>query len=153
MTPMRTILITLAALAFPLGLGAAVYAAAGPSLASPPAELVSVATDPVAAPATTVDEPEDVSGPCDEAEHRNDPRCAPGATSAEDADDDRGRNRGRSGGADDDHDDDDSRRSGRSGSDDSGRGSDDSGRDSDDSGRGGGNSGRGSDDSGRGGDD
>lgn len=33
---------------------------------------------------------EDVSGPCDEAEHRNDPRCT-GAARAERRDDDRGK--------------------------------------------------------------
>ena len=50
---------------------------------------------------------EDVSGPCDEAEHRNDPRCTGGAVTATDdeadrADDDHS-GRGRGG---DDHDDD-----------------------------------------------
>ena len=39
--------------------------------------------------ATTVRTAEDVSGPCDEAEHRNDPRCN-GAARAERRDDDRG---------------------------------------------------------------
>jgi hypothetical protein len=50
----------------------------------------------------------DISGPCDEAEHRNDPRCTGAATVRDDRDDDgehRGRNRGR-GSDDDDHDDD-----------------------------------------------
>ena len=50
----------------------------------------------------------DISGPCDEAEHRNDPRCTGAATVRDDRDGDdgdhRGRNRGR--GSDDDGDDD-----------------------------------------------
>jgi hypothetical protein len=45
---------------------------------------------------TTVRTVEDVSGPCDEAEHRNDPRCTGGAARAERRDDDRG-NSGKSG--------------------------------------------------------
>ena len=68
----------------------------------------------------------DVSGPCDEAEHANDPRCTGGPQAA--ADDDR---RGR--GGDDDRDD----RSGR------GRGGSDNDDDSDDDDRSGSNSGRG----------
>ena len=56
-------------------------------------------------------EVEDVSGPCDEAEHANDPRCAGGATTGDDddGDDDRsGANKGSDdddGGDDDDNDD------------------------------------------------
>jgi len=80
----------------------------------------------------------DISGPCDEAEHADDPRCA--GTGAgpvtddrgDDADDHRGRaddNRGHRGG-DDDHGDDEDRSGSNSGSDDSG--SDDSGHGSDD---------------------
>ena len=39
-------------------------------------------------------EVEDVSGPCDEAEHANDPRCTGGATAGDDhADDDNGEDR------------------------------------------------------------
>ena len=76
----------------------------------------------------------DVSGPCDEAEHANDPRCTGGAVGGGDVDrnDDRGRNRGPGGGDDRGGDDD---RSGRRGGDDhddrsgSNRGSDDSGND------------------------
>jgi hypothetical protein len=47
--------------------------------------------------------PVDISGPCDEAEHANDPRCAPGGE--DHGDDDRaGRGRGSSGhGGHDDH--------------------------------------------------
>jgi hypothetical protein len=63
------------------------------------------------APATTTTTPtgttgEDISGPCDEAEHANDPRCTGGATTDDDdGDDDRsGPNRGSD---DDDHDNDD----------------------------------------------
>jgi hypothetical protein len=142
MRPTRILLITLAALMFPVGLGAAVYATAGRSLASPPEALVSVSSNPVARPVTTTDDPSDVSGPCDEAEHRNDPRCAAGAAS----DDNSGQSHGRNRGGDDDRsghsgnsgkgsDDSGSGSSGHSGSDDSGSGSDDSG--SDDSGSGG----------------
>ena len=56
----------------------------------------------------TVETGEDVSGPCDEAEHANDPRCTGAAPAgeredrADDVNDDRGHsNRGR--GGDDDH--------------------------------------------------
>ena len=62
---------------------------------------------------TTTGEDEDISGPCDEAEHANDPRCTGAATVDDDRDDDRGhdddRDDDRSGpghGDDDDHDDD-----------------------------------------------
>ena len=55
---------------------------------------------------------EDISGPCDEAEHANDPRCT--GTQADD-DDRHGRNRG-PGGDDDDSGDDHGGNSGRSGS-------------------------------------
>ena len=48
--------------------------------------------------ATTTDEVEDVSGPCDEAEHANDPRCT-GIAGTPRADDDNGDH----GGDDDDH--------------------------------------------------
>ena len=139
MKPTRILLITLAALMFPVGLGAAVYATAGRSLASPPEALVSVSSNPVAQPVTTTDDPTDISGPCDELEHRNDPRCAPGAVT----EDNSGPSRGRDRGEDDD-------RSGHSGN--SGPGSPNSGRDdrgSDDSGSGS----SGSDDSGSGSDD
>jgi hypothetical protein len=54
---------------------------------------------------TTTNEAEDVRGPCDEAEHANDPQCTATATTERDDDDDqRGRNRG--------HDDNDEDRSG-----------------------------------------
>ena len=54
-------------------------------------------------PAT--DAREDVSGPCDEAEHANDPRCAQVRTEDRD-DDDRGRDHPEDDGAVDDDDDD-----------------------------------------------
>ena len=63
------------------------------------------------APATTTDDGEDISGPCDEAEHANDPRCT--GARGDDRDDDRGRDDDRRGDDDDsghgsdDHDDDD----------------------------------------------
>ncbi len=56
---------------------------------------------------------EDVSGPCDEAEHANDPRCTGAATTTTRGDDDdhaddrQGSNRGPGGGGDDDDHDDD----------------------------------------------
>ena len=72
------------------------------------------ASVPAPAPATTTDDGEDISGPCDEAEHANDPRCTGGA-----ADDDRGGDgddSGRGSGRDDDNDDDDDSHEDRSGS-------------------------------------
>lgn len=74
--------------------------------------------------ATTTDEADDVSGPCDEAEHRNDQRCAgstapppapastaTGGTTTDDVDSGRGH-------GDDDRDEDDSSGRGRGGDDD-----------------------------------
>jgi hypothetical protein len=105
------VLITAAALAVPALLAFGVHLAAGTSLTAPPAAVARVSTEPIAAPAV----PTDVSGPCDEAEHRNDPRCAPGATTTRVPDDEdrsgsnsgsddsgkgRNRGRGRSGGDD-----------------------------------------------------
>jgi hypothetical protein len=80
----------------------------------------------------------DISGPCDEAEHADDPRCTDAGAGpvtddrGDDVDDHRGRgddNRGHRGG-DDDHGGDEDRSGSNSGSDDSG--SDDSGHGSDD---------------------
>jgi hypothetical protein len=78
--------------------------------------------------------PDDVSGPCDEAEHADDPRCT-GSTTDRGSDDD-GDDRSGHGGDDDDDDrsghggdDDDDDRSGHGGDDD---GDDDSGHGSDD---------------------
>ncbi|HEY7795555.1 MAG TPA: hypothetical protein VIA10_16245, partial [Gaiellaceae bacterium] len=72
---------------------------------------------------TTTDEAEDVSGPCDEAEHANDPRCtgAAGAQADDDGDhaedgEDHGRDHGRGGDDDsggDDHEDRSGSNSGR----------------------------------------
>src|SRR5829696_2420748 len=96
-----------------LGVFAITAAAIGVGLlmqpSSEPAAAVSFSTttnDDTATPATTTtgrEAGEDVSGPCDEAEHASDPRCTGAAAAAAD--------RGRDGGAADD----------RSGSD-SGRG-------------------------------
>jgi hypothetical protein len=80
----------------------------------------------------TTETGEDISGPCDEAEHANDPRCVGGGTATDD-DDDRGRNRGSS----HDDEDDDHRGRGHGGDDDGG---DDHGGGDDD--RSGSNSGR-----------
>jgi hypothetical protein len=65
---------------------------------------------------TTVEDPGDISGPCDEAEHANDPRCTGGAPVG---------SSGPGPGRDDDRGGDD--RSGPSGPDNSGPGSDSSG--------------------------
>ncbi len=116
--------------------------------------------------ATTTDEAGDISGPCDEAEHRNDPRCAgvnvpapapaaTGGTTTDEAGDISGpcdeaehRNDPRCTGAGDD---DDNSGPGRGGDDDRddddssghGRGGDDDRDDEDDDDRSGSNSGRG----------
>jgi hypothetical protein len=158
--------------------GAAVIATGGYAAASgldtDPARTVSLpgatngvtgtTTDDTTTGATTTDDDDagDVSGPCDEAEHRNDPRCAgttvpapaPAVTGGTTTDDDAGdvsgpcdeaehrndpRCIGAAGAGDDDGDDDD--RSGRGGGDDS---DDDHGNDDDDDDdRSGSNSGRG----------
>ena len=60
-------------------IGAAVLATAGYAATSAfddsePARTVSLPGATTGG--TTTDEPGDISGPCDEAEHRNDPRCA-----------------------------------------------------------------------------
>ena len=81
---------------------------------------------------TTGDDAGDISGPCDEAEHANDPRCTGAGVIGDSSGP--GERSGRS------HDD--------SGSDNSGPGSDNSGPGSDDSGSGSDGSGSGSDDSG-----
>lgn len=67
-------------LAFPAGLGLAVYAASGSTLA-PPAATARVPTGTIARPSTPPPGV-DVSGNCDEAEHRFDPECTgvPGST-------------------------------------------------------------------------
>ena len=113
---MTKLLIGILSLAL-LGSGVLVGVAGG--LDSDPARSVSLpgsATDDTTTERTTTgattNEAGDISGPCDEVEHRNDPRCA---SAGDDRDDDREDNSGPGSGGDD-HDDDD-----RSGSN-SGRG-------------------------------
>ena len=76
-------------LGFPAGLGLAVYLASGSSLA-PPAATARVPTGTIARPstppATTTSTVDDVSGNCDEAEHRFDPDCIGGTTTFETTD-------------------------------------------------------------------
>jgi hypothetical protein len=64
--------------------------AAATSVDTDPARTVSLpgATTSATTAAATTDEAEDISGPCDEAEHRNDPRCTGGATADDRADED-----------------------------------------------------------------
>jgi hypothetical protein len=114
MRSMRALVLGAAAVAVPASLALGVYLAAGSSLTAPPAAVVRVSTTPIAQPVSTLEN--DVSGPCDEPEHRNDPRCIRGTTTSP-VDDDRsgsnsgsdssgsgdsgkGRGRGRSGGDD-----------------------------------------------------
>jgi hypothetical protein len=132
MRNLRTVTMVLAALAVPALLALGVHLAAGSSLTAPPAAVARVSTEPLAQPSrpvtssttttTTTSTTEDISGPCDEAEHRNDPRCAPGATTTTTRDDGGNSNRGH-------------------GSDNSGSGSDNSGSGSSGRGRGRGRSG------------
>jgi hypothetical protein len=115
MRVLRVTLIVVAALAVPALLAFGVHLAAGSSLTAPPPLVARVSTTPIAMPAPA--RQADVSGPCDEAEHRNDPRCAaskaPSRTTTVDdnsgrhsgTDDSRsgsgsGKGRGRSGGDD-----------------------------------------------------
>ncbi len=115
MRTLRVTLIAAAALAVPALLAIGVHLAAGSSLTAPPPVVARVSTTPIAAPAPA--QKADVSGPCDEAEHRNDPRCAgsdgtttttptttaddkSGRRSGSDDSGSRGRGRGRSGGDD-----------------------------------------------------
>ena len=143
---MRFLLLAVAAIALFAGGAAATLAISGNSLAVAGGSTTS--TLPSVAPARTT---EDVSGPCDEAEHANDARCAgtttttnkPAAKATRREDRAGHRHRGRHG-----HDDGASRSgpgSGQSVDDNGGRGSDDN------SGHGGGgNSGRGGSDEGGG---
>ena len=69
-------------LAFPLGLGLAVYMASGSTLSPTPASsrvptgsIAEPSLPPLATNGTTTTE--DLSGNCDEAEHRLDPECLP----------------------------------------------------------------------------
>ncbi len=128
MSRLGLVFAVLLGLGFPAGLALGTYLASAGSLAEPVGEVAlprgAIAEPSPRAPATTGREERsgttgsvDISGPCDEAEHANDPRCTGGG------DDDRS-GRGRSG-SDDDGDDD---RSGR------GRGGDDDDDDDDSSG-------------------
>jgi hypothetical protein len=74
-------------------LGAGGLAAAAGLGGFEPAPVVSLPAASVTGTTSTNDdvaEPEDVRGPCDEAEHRNDPRCTgtPATTTREDNDND-----------------------------------------------------------------
>ncbi len=141
------IAIAVVGLLFPLGLAFAVYVASAGSLAEPTG-VAAVPAQPIAQPTATVPLPrgttervttaattverDDVSGKCDEPEHRSDPDCT--ALDDDGSGQGRGRGRGRGRGGDDS----DSSGSG-SGSDGSGSdnsGSDDSGGGSDSSGHG-----------------
>ena len=109
---MRNLLIGLLGAAV---LGTGGYAAASGLDDADPARTVSLPGATTAAGTTTTtgttttDEAEDVSGPCDEAEHADDPRCAGGVATGGDDD------------GDDDHDDENDDDEDRSGSN-SGRG-------------------------------
>jgi hypothetical protein len=95
-------------LAVPVALALAVYVASAGTLAEP-VEGTSLPSERIARPSVTTTAAEraarrpaagrerDVSGPCDEAEHANDPRCT-GAATAED--DDRSGGSGSSGSSD-----------------------------------------------------
>jgi hypothetical protein len=121
MPRLARILAAVAGLALPVGLALAVYAASAGSL-SEPIEGTRLPSETIARPsaaATTTDraprtQRQDESGPCDEAEHADDPRCTgaatdddgsgdssnsgPGSSADSDGDgDSRGRGRGRSG--------------------------------------------------------
>jgi hypothetical protein len=95
MRALRITLIVAVALAVPALLALGVHLAAGSSLTAPPPLVARVSTTPIAAPAPA--QRTDVSGPCDEAEHRNDPRCAgsKAPTRTTTVDDKSGRNSGR----------------------------------------------------------
>ena len=77
MRKLSTALLVLAAIAVPVLLAVGVHFAAGSSLTAPPQVVARVSTQPIATPSV----PLDVSGPCDEAERRNDPRCGVTTTS------------------------------------------------------------------------
>jgi hypothetical protein len=107
---MRNLLIGLLGAAV---LGTGGYAAASGLDDADPARTVSLpgattATDTTTASTgtTTTDGIDDVSGPCDEAEHVDDPRCTGGVATGED-DDDHGERGGDDENEDDDHDDND----------------------------------------------
>jgi len=94
MRALRITVIVVAALAVPALLALGVHLAAGSSLTAPPPVVARVSTAPIAAPAPAQ---RDVSGRCDEADHRNDPRCAgttTGTTTTTTSDDKSGRHSG-----------------------------------------------------------
>jgi len=142
--------LALAALVLPALLASATYIMSANSLDSPAGAVVRVPR-PIASPNPERDRAEDkprddISGPCDEAEHADDPRCT-GAGDEDSGSDDNSGSGSDDSDADDNSgsgsDDSDSDNSG-SGSDSSGSGSDGSGSDSDNSGPGSDNSGSGS---------
>jgi hypothetical protein len=129
MSRLARLLAVIAGLAFPVALALAVYVASAGSLAEPvegtqlPSETIArpIPAKKAAKPAPTTPratQTEDVSGPCDEAEHANDPRCTGAATD----DDDDGSGSGSSGSSGD------SSGSGSGSSDSSGGDDDSSGR-------------------------
>ncbi len=81
-----------------MALATAVGAASGFGADDPSPTPPQVQRRTAFAPATGID----LSGPCDEAEHADDPRCTGGAGEQDGRDDNRGH------GSDDDHEDDDS---------------------------------------------
>ena len=115
---MRTTLLALLGVGV-LSLGG--YAAASTLDDTTPARTVSLpaattgetTTGETTTGATTTNEADDVSGPCDEAEHADDPRCGGGvATGDDDGDDDHGDDDHGERGDDDDGNDDDEDRAG-----------------------------------------
>jgi hypothetical protein len=96
-------LITLTLAVLMVGLFAAVVFAAVEAGDDPSSTLGTTETSPTTettdttetetTPTTTTEAPGDISGPCDEAEHANDPRCTVGVVPRED-DDHSGRGRG-----------------------------------------------------------
>ena len=131
-TFMKIMLVPALVIAFSVGV--AIAASGGGDAASPLAQVApstgtvdSTTTDTTST--TTTEADEDVSGPCDEAEHANDPRC----TGVGDDRDDRDDNSGPGRGGDDDREDDDNSGPGNAHDDD-----DDDDNDDDRSGHGGG---------------
>ncbi len=128
MSRLARLIAVVAGLAFPVALALAVYVASAGSLAEPvegtqlPSETIArpIPANKAVKPAPTTPratQTGDASGPCDEAEHANDPRCTGAAT--DDDDDGSGSGSGSS---------DDSSGSGSGSSDSSGGDDDSSGR-------------------------
>jgi uncharacterized membrane protein YgcG len=148
MKALRIAALALAALVLPALLASATYIMSANSLDSPAGAVVRLPR-PIASPNPERDRLEDkrrddISGPCDEAEHADDPRCTGGGDEDSDLDDNSGP------GSDDSDADNSGPGSADSDSDNSGPGSDSSGSGSDGSGSGSDNSGSGSDSSGSG---